>query len=210
MVEKHAREYEPVVHLHHSHLCLVHLHVDTQSVASGGHALVDHLMDIRVQFLDQVEIALCQLLLVMERHHLPVGHINMVERSLTSGIERILCYSFIDISHLVEGDDTTTHEDGLSEKDTTCPDITCIGIQGIHDLLPLGIQDLLETSRQSRHVLLQVAHHPLHLSRGHAQLHEGITHLGKRVLKSSHLRLQTSYSLRTHLGQTFLLGVVQQ
>ena len=146
-------------------------------------------MDILIQLLDKGEITLCQLFLVMERYHLPVGHVDMIERRLTTGIERVLGHLLGDISHLVEGDDTTTHEDGLCKENTTCPDITGISIQGVHNLLTLGIQGLLESCHQTIHVCLQVAHHLLYLCRRHTQLHERTTHLRKRALQTGYLGL---------------------
>ena len=89
LTEQHLRKGQSVAHLEHGHLGLVHLHADTQAVRTGGYAFLDHLLDIAIQLLHQVEIALCQLLLMAQGNHLPIGLVDMIKGGLALGLSRI-------------------------------------------------------------------------------------------------------------------------
>ena len=140
MVEQHARKYQSVVDLSKSHLGLVHLYVYAQSVATCSHALVDHLVHIAIKLLDQFEIALGQLFLVVERNHLPVGLVDLIECGLTTNIGGIPCHLGVDICHLVGCDNCTTHKHRLRHHDSTSKHVAGIGIERIYYLLSHSIQ----------------------------------------------------------------------
>ena len=210
LAEQHAREHQPVVHLRQRHLGLVHLHVDAQAVASRSHALVDHLVHVGIEFPNQFEVTLCELPLMMERHHLPVGLVDAIEGSLAACIHRVLRHILGDVGHLVHGDDASAHEDGLRQHDGAGEEMTGVRIESVHDLLSHGVERSLHASHALLHVRLQASHHLLHVSGRHTQFHEGSAHLRKGVLDALHLGLQARYQTRTQIGKSLLLGVAQQ
>ena len=140
LVEQHARQHQSVVDLSQSHLGLVHLYVDTQSVATCSHAFVDHLVHIAIKLLDQLQIALCQLFLVVERNHLPVGLVYLIKCGLTTNIGGVLCHLGIDIGHLVGSDDSATHKHRLRHHDGTCKHVAGIGVERIYNFLSHSVQ----------------------------------------------------------------------
>ena len=140
LVEQHARKNQSVVNLAEGHLGLVNLHVNAQSVATCSNALVYHLMNIAVELLYQLQIALSQLLLVVERYHLPVGLVNLIESGMTTGIHLVLSHLGVDISNLVKRHNATTHKHWLGNNDGACKDIAGISAEGINDALSLAIK----------------------------------------------------------------------
>ena len=66
LAEQHARECQSVVDLHQRHLSLVDLHANAQSFRTGSNTLANHLLHIAIQLLNQVEIALSELLLMAQ------------------------------------------------------------------------------------------------------------------------------------------------
>ena len=154
LIEQHTRKYQAVVHLSQGHLGLVHLHVNTQSVATCSHALVNHLMYIAIKLLNEFEIALGQCLFMMERYHLPVGLINLIQRGMTTGIHRVLGHLGGDVGHLIESYDSTTHKYGLGNHNRTSKDVTGIGTESIYDVLALLVQTSCYISHILRHLHL--------------------------------------------------------
>ena len=210
LVEQHARQHETVVHLRERHFSLVHLHVYTQAVASGSHALFYHLVDIGVEFLHQLEITLGEFFLMAEGYHLPVSLIDAVDGGLPTGVLRVLGEFFVDGGHLVERKDTAAHEDRLREHDGARKEVAGIRVEGVYDLLSQGVERGFHALHAALHARLQATHHLLHLGSRHTHFHESGTNLLHRSLYASHLRLHASHHARADLRQEPLLLVAQQ
>ena len=97
-------------------------------------------MDIRVEFLQQLEISLSQFLLMPKRHHLPVGLVGIVDCSLSTQIGGVTLHVLVDVGHLVEGDDASAHEHRLYEHHRTSEEVTCVSTQGIDDILAYPVK----------------------------------------------------------------------
>ena len=66
LAEQHLGKNESVVYLDDCHLGFVHLHADAQTLGTGSHPFLDHFLNITIQLLHQVQIALSQLLLMAQ------------------------------------------------------------------------------------------------------------------------------------------------
>ena len=145
-----------------------------------------------------------------EGYHLPVSLIDAVDGGLPTGVLRVFCQFFVNCGHLVEGNDTTAHEDRLRQNDGAGKEVTGIRVEGVYDLLSQCIERGFHTLHTALHAGLQATHHLLHLGSRHAQFHESGTNLLHRSLYASHLRLHAPHDARTDLRQGLLLGVAQQ
>ena len=95
-----------------------------------------------------------------QRHHLPIGLVDAVERSLSLSLSRVGSQLFASIGHLVHRNDGTSHEDRLRQHDGTCKHVARVSIEGIGNasaklvkhasyLLQIGTQPLLQGCRQN-------------------------------------------------------------
>ena len=125
-----------------------------------------------------------------ERHHLPVGLVHAVERSLTPGLSSILCHLFRQVSHLVGSHDSPTHIQRLRQQNGARPDVACVGAQSVHQLLSLVVQC-------SRH-LVQVCAQLLLQGRG------------QHLRVTGDAALQLSRQSRPQVPQSRLLRIAQQ
>ena len=80
--QSHARQTQTVLHFHQVDLSRVQLHVHAEPVRHGGHTGFHHQVYIVLQSVEQVHIALCELVLGFERHHLPVSGIDRIHHIL--------------------------------------------------------------------------------------------------------------------------------
>ena len=101
LTQQHLRQRQTIVDLHDCHLSLVDLHADAQSFGTCSHTFTNHLLHVSVKFLHQIKISLGQFLLMMERHHLPVGLVYLIERFLATSIGRVGGKVFTNICYLV-------------------------------------------------------------------------------------------------------------
>ena len=91
---------------------------------------------------------------MMERYHLPVGLIDLIQRSLATGIQRVLGHLGGDVGHLIQSHDGTTHKHGLRNHNRTSKDVTGIGTEGIYDVLPPLVQTFSNLGHILRHLHL--------------------------------------------------------
>ena len=213
LVEQHAREHQAIVNLGECHLGLVHLHIYTESVATGSYALFYHLVDIAIELLNQLEIALGQLLLVVERYHLPVSLIYLIKRGMTTHICRILSQLLANFSYPVERHNATTHKQWLSKHNGTSKDVTGISTESIYNLLSFLIERTCCLGQRLTNHLLSLG---LHLSneRTKTLLHAG-SETGAKTTKSSLLNIAKNRQFftgilvstyRTHVRQILGAG----
>jgi hypothetical protein len=135
LAEQHLRQRESVFCLSNLHLSLVHFHVYLQSVCLGGYSLLNHLVNILVQFLYEVAVTDGEFLLLLQRNGEPVSLVYAVERALGLLVEIILCNLLSDVGNLVGCNDGSTHIDRLANHHTSCPDIAGVGAESIYQFL---------------------------------------------------------------------------
>ena len=97
-------------------------------------------MHIAMQFLQKVEIPFSQLLLMLQRHHKPIGLIGGINGCLTNSFCRVTLQILVDVGHLVHSNNGTTHENRLHHHHRTSKEITGIGIEGIHQTVAQSIE----------------------------------------------------------------------
>ena len=95
-----------------------------------------------------------------QRHHLPIGLVDAVKRSLSLSLSRVGSQLFACIGYLVHRNDGTTHEDGLRQHDGTCKHVSRVRTESVDDastklvkrscyLLQVGTQLLLQGCRKN-------------------------------------------------------------
>ena len=78
MAEKHAGQHQAVLDLGNLHIGLVNLDIYFQAIGLGGHTLLNHLVNVVAQLLNQVAVAVGELLLLAQGHYHPVGLVYVV------------------------------------------------------------------------------------------------------------------------------------
>ena len=175
LAEHHLGQRQAVLDLGELHVGLVDLDIDLESVGLGSHALSNHLLHILAELLDQVAIALGQLLLLAQRHHEPVGLVYVVEGGLPTQFEVTGSHLLADVCHLVGCDDGAAHKDGLSHHDCSRPDVLGVGAEGVVDRLAQLVASL---SQLWRELVEHAAQLLCQLGRDDALLNQPRYHLG--------------------------------
>ena len=85
-------------------------------------------MHIAAELLDEIEEAVCQLLLMLERHHHPVGLVGAVERSLQLGSIVVVHHLLRDLRHLVGSSNGATHEHRLRHHGRCHEHVARVGV----------------------------------------------------------------------------------
>ena len=166
LTEQHLRQHQSVVHLCQCHLSLVDFHIDTQSLGTGGNTLTDHFLHVTVEFLHHVKITLSQSLLMLQRYHLPIGLVYLVECQLPLCLCRVSSHFLTEVRHLVHSDDSTTHEDRLCQHHSACEHIPRISTERIDDTLTTSIQQTAELRESVADMLLYSFGGKAHIPQG--------------------------------------------
>ena len=209
LAEEHLRQHHAVVDARQRHLGLVHLHVDGQTVATCGHALVNHLVDVVVELLHQVEIGLGQSLLMFQRADLPVGLLRLVECALLADVGGVLLHLLVDVGHVVQRYEGTTHEDGLRQEDGASPDVAGVGAEGVDNLLSLLVQPRAQLLHTLSHLLLQFAGHLLERLCRQPHLSEHRADSAEFLAQHRHTGLEGADGCGAEITQRHLLSVVE-
>ena len=115
LAQVHLCKRQTIVNLRKGHLCLVNCNIDLQAVSLCGNTLVNHLVYVGVQFPYQVKIAYCQLLLLPQRYHQPVGIVCVVDNLLFCLLDVCLRHLLAYVGHIVGSCYRTSHIDGLCQ-----------------------------------------------------------------------------------------------
>ena len=86
-------------------------------VGARSDTLVNHHLDIVIQFVDQVNVAACKLLLGTQRNDLPVGGIHAVDDILDLALAHLAGELLCQVGNLVHGGNLATHVDGLRHRE---------------------------------------------------------------------------------------------
>ena len=135
LTEQHFRQREPVIDLRHLHIGLVHLHIDLQTRCASGNALVDHLVDIVVELLHEVAIAVRQFLLLTQRNHRPIHIVDVLQRRFHHAFLLVGDELLVDVGHSVGCRDGTAHVNRLSKHHRGREHVPRVGLEGIDDFL---------------------------------------------------------------------------
>ena len=92
-------------------------------------------MDVVVQLLHQVTIAVGQFLLLFERYHCPVDVVDALQRILNHALLLVGSQFLVDFGHSVGCRDGTAHIDGLAKHDRSGEHVPRVSLEGIVDLL---------------------------------------------------------------------------
>ena len=142
---------------------------------------------------------------MFQRHHLPIHLVGRVDRSLTTGLSRIVLHFFVDIGHFVQGDDASTQEDRLHHHHRPCEEMARIRVEGIDQTLSDTIQLVAKLLHLCIAEVLQVFQFQSHC----AQHHTDILH-GQTTGYPSKISLHTTHGRITQVWQCRLLLVVEQ
>ena len=88
--QQHARQRHAIVNLGQVNVGLVEFHVNRQLVSQGSDTLVDHRLDVVVEFLHQTDITAREFLLGAQRDDLPIGSIHVIDDVLDLAVEHFL------------------------------------------------------------------------------------------------------------------------
>ena len=200
LAEQHLRQHNAVFHLSHLHVGFVHFYIYLQARSPRGYAFFDHLVNVVVQLLHQVAIAVGQLLLLLQRNHRPVYLVNVACRSLTDAFQLVGHELLVDVGHTVGCRDGPTHVDGLAQHHRSSEDVPRIGLEGIVDFLAHLVAQLCQWLAHLTHETTQLLGH---LRRDEALLHE--SHQCCR-----HVLANTRHCRRAQIGEGRLLVFVQE
>ena len=151
-----------------------------------------------------MEEALGQLLFVVERHHLPVGTVNVVERGLAAHLGGVGSHLLLQVGHFVHGHDAAAHEQRLCEQDGARPGVARVGIEGIDDALSHGVQRARDLADALSGQLADGFGREAHLLQGHERL------LGQLREGAAHALLQRAAHGGAQLRQRGLLLAAEQ
>ena len=162
-------------------------------------------MDIAIQLLQEIEIPFSQLLLVLQRDHLPVGFVSSVDGGLFARIGRVLLHFLVDVCHLVQRNQASAQIDRLYHHHRSCKEVTRVGIEGIDQILTQAIQ-------LSRHVLQTLSGHLVKRIKIHAQCTQHCCDMlhGLRPGDAAKSCLKVAGRLGSQVAQCRLLVVAEQ
>ena len=142
---------------------------------------------------------------MFQRHHLPVHFVRIVKRGLATGLGGVVLHLFVDVGHLIQGDDASTEKDGLHHHNRSGEEVARICVEGIDETLADTVQLSAELLHLRITKILQVFQFHAHRT----QYQTDILHR-QFAGDTCNLALHTAHRQITQMRQGRLLLVVEQ